>query len=297
MIKDMIVSSSALETRVAILEDDQLAELYIERHRHRGIVANIYKGKVTKVLPGMQSAFVCIGLEKDAFLYVSDFVEENEDCDQVFPAVEEQLDTIMMEAAEDQERPSRRERRNERGRWKGKKEKPDTVKTAAGNAAADEGKSESPLEQWDISTETEREAEAFLESNGARALSYIEEIQVPSPDVSATGGSISAPTVWPSGPETGTEGMASAGFETNTEAPHRPEGNQAADTARIRDDGETFPFTAEDAAKTGLTRRRGAAVRRKRHTAARHTQRSEIQSIDDMLREGQEILVQVAKEP
>ena len=75
MIKDMIVSSTALETRVAILEDDQLAELYIERHRSRGILANTYKGKVTKVLPGMQSAFVNIGLEKDAFLYVSDFVE------------------------------------------------------------------------------------------------------------------------------------------------------------------------------------------------------------------------------
>ncbi len=57
MIKEMIVSSTALETKVAILEDDQLAELYIERNRNRGILANTYKGKVTKVLPGMQSAF------------------------------------------------------------------------------------------------------------------------------------------------------------------------------------------------------------------------------------------------
>ncbi len=63
MIKEMIVNSSALETKVAILEDDQLAELYIERNRTRGILGNIYKGRVTKVLPGMQSAFVQIGLE------------------------------------------------------------------------------------------------------------------------------------------------------------------------------------------------------------------------------------------
>src|SRR5512143_1572379 len=97
MIKEMIVSSTALETKVAILEDDQLAELYIERNRNRGILANTYKGKVTKVLPGMQSAFVNIGLEKDAFLYVSDFVEDNEECDQVFPPIDEQMVSAMSE--------------------------------------------------------------------------------------------------------------------------------------------------------------------------------------------------------
>src|SRR5512139_1054212 len=111
MIKEMIVSSTALETKVAILEDDQLAELYIERNRNRGILANTYKGKVTKVLPGMQSAFVNIGMEKDAFLYVSDFVEENEECEQVLAAVDEQIDSAMAEA-EVQERPQRRERRS-----------------------------------------------------------------------------------------------------------------------------------------------------------------------------------------
>jgi Rne/Rng family ribonuclease len=109
MIKEMIVSSTALETKVAILEDDQLAELYIERNRSRGILANTYKGKVTKVLPGMQSAFVNIGLEKDAFLYVSDFIEDNEECDQVYSTVEDQMDTVMADA-EIQERPQRRDR-------------------------------------------------------------------------------------------------------------------------------------------------------------------------------------------
>src|SRR5512136_2036540 len=114
MIKEMIVSSTALETKVAILEDDQLAELYIERNRNRGILANTYKGKVTKVLPGMQSAVVNIGLEKDAFLYVSDFVEETEECDQVLTAAEEQMASAVADV-EIQERPQRRDRKPERG--------------------------------------------------------------------------------------------------------------------------------------------------------------------------------------
>ena len=72
MTKEMIISSNDHETRVAILEDDLVAELFVERERQRGVVGNIYKGRVSKVLPGMQSAFVDIGLERDGFLYVSD---------------------------------------------------------------------------------------------------------------------------------------------------------------------------------------------------------------------------------
>src|SRR4029450_1913129 len=74
MTKEMIISSSAHETRVAILEEDQVAEVFIERERSRGVVGNLYKGRVSKVLPGMQSAFVDLGLERDGFLYVSDVV-------------------------------------------------------------------------------------------------------------------------------------------------------------------------------------------------------------------------------
>lgn len=72
MTKEMIISSSDHETRVAILEDDTVAEIFIEREHQRGVVGNLYKGRVSKVLPGMQSAFVDIGLERDGFLYVSD---------------------------------------------------------------------------------------------------------------------------------------------------------------------------------------------------------------------------------
>src|SRR5262249_55035074 len=72
MTKEMIVSSNGHETMVAILEDDLVAEVFIERERQRGTVGNVYKGRVSKVLPGMQSSFIDIGLERDGFLYVAD---------------------------------------------------------------------------------------------------------------------------------------------------------------------------------------------------------------------------------
>jgi ribonuclease G len=83
MTKEMIISSSAHETRVAILEEDQVAEIFIERERSRGVVGNVYKGRVSKVLPGMQSAFVDLGLERDGFLYVSDVVATFEEFDRL----------------------------------------------------------------------------------------------------------------------------------------------------------------------------------------------------------------------
>jgi ribonuclease G len=77
----MIISSNGHETRVAILEDDQLAELFVEREQNRGVVGNVYKGRVSKVLPGMQSSFVDIGLERDGFLYVSDVIANLDEYD------------------------------------------------------------------------------------------------------------------------------------------------------------------------------------------------------------------------
>src|SRR3954470_24395885 len=80
MTKELFVSSTPHETKVGLVEDDQLAEVYLERENEYTLAGSIYKGRVTRVLPGMQSAFVDIGLERDAFLYVSDFMElENQD--------------------------------------------------------------------------------------------------------------------------------------------------------------------------------------------------------------------------
>ena len=79
----MLVEQDPHQTRVAVLEDDRLAELFIERQGARGVVGNVYKGRVSRVLPGMQAAFVDIGLERDAFLYVADVREELTDLEEV----------------------------------------------------------------------------------------------------------------------------------------------------------------------------------------------------------------------
>ncbi len=85
MAKEICISSTPHETRLAILEDDQLAEIYYERENEYTLAGSIYNGRVTRVLPGMQSAFVDIGLERDAFLYVTDFLEleDPEESDEV----------------------------------------------------------------------------------------------------------------------------------------------------------------------------------------------------------------------
>ena len=79
MAAELVINVTAQETRIALIENSTIAELYIERTREKGIVGNVYKGRVVRVLPGMQAAFVDIGLEKAAFLYVAD----------VFDAIEE----------------------------------------------------------------------------------------------------------------------------------------------------------------------------------------------------------------
>jgi ribonuclease G len=79
MTKEMIISSNGHETIVAILEDDLVAEIFVERERHRGVVGNVYKGRVSKVLPGMQSSFIDLGLERDGFLYVGDVIDTMEE--------------------------------------------------------------------------------------------------------------------------------------------------------------------------------------------------------------------------
>src|ERR671924_1946592 len=74
--KRIVVNAGLTETRVAVQERNLLTELYLERARHRSIVGGVYKGVVTNVLPGMQAAFVDIGLNKDAFLYAGDYTAD-----------------------------------------------------------------------------------------------------------------------------------------------------------------------------------------------------------------------------
>src|ERR1700720_3411837 len=94
MPKELVISAAPHETRVAVLEDGQLCEIYIEREKEFALVGSIYKGRVTRVLPGMQSAFVDIGLDSDAFLYVGDFFENLEDYDHVVTTVEGKVEKM-----------------------------------------------------------------------------------------------------------------------------------------------------------------------------------------------------------
>ena len=91
MSKELVVSSNRHETRVAVLEDDQVVEVFHQREKEYSLAGSIHKGRVTRVLPGMQSAFVDIGLDRDAFLYVSDFFEDNEEYDKIVTSVEEKV--------------------------------------------------------------------------------------------------------------------------------------------------------------------------------------------------------------
>jgi ribonuclease G len=119
MARQIVVNAGISETRVAVLDGGVLTELFVERRRHRSIVGNVYKGVVTNVLPGMQAAFVDIGLAKDAFLYAGDFIANLGEYERMMLA-EDEADDIELagedappseETGERPEAPPERERR------------------------------------------------------------------------------------------------------------------------------------------------------------------------------------------
>ncbi|MGO9096168.1 MAG: Rne/Rng family ribonuclease [Bryobacteraceae bacterium] len=127
--KELIISSNRHETKVAILEDDQLVEIFFQRANEYSLAGSIQKGRVTRVLPGMQSAFVDIGLARDAFLYVSDFFEDNEEYDKIVGAAEEKVmraarpvpAAVVEGAAPAPPRPLERPEEDERGDRRGRR--------------------------------------------------------------------------------------------------------------------------------------------------------------------------------
>src|SRR5215217_7947906 len=105
MTKEMIISSNGHETMVAILEDDLVAEVFVERERQRGVVGNVYKGRVSKVLPGMQSSFIDIGLERDGFLYVAEVIDTLEEFEKLESGDEEGAAPPRGEPREERQQP------------------------------------------------------------------------------------------------------------------------------------------------------------------------------------------------
>src|ERR1700739_2846045 len=124
MAKEICISSTPHETRLAILEDDQLAEIYYERENEYTLAGSIYNGRVTRVLPGMQSAFVDLGLERDAFLYVTDFMEleDQEETDELEHAAAG--GQMPREIKHSNARPPEERPRDERGGRGGREQRP-----------------------------------------------------------------------------------------------------------------------------------------------------------------------------
>src|SRR5260370_32529224 len=100
MSKEMVISANPHESRGTIIEEGHLCEYYVEREKEFALVGSIYKGRVPRVLPGMQSAFVEIGLDSDAFLYVSDFLEDLEEFDHIVTTVEEKVQKMEAQGAQ-----------------------------------------------------------------------------------------------------------------------------------------------------------------------------------------------------
>ena len=161
----MIISSNDHETRVAILEDDLVAELFVERERSRGVAGNVYKGRVSKVLPGMQSSFVDIGLERDGFLYVTDVVPSLDAFDGGDDGDAEEADPPAAAAAEGAE-PAKRGDAGRRGRRGGR----ETRGADEASKPRDEPKIEDLLKEGqDVMVQVVKEP---LGTKGARLTSH-----------------------------------------------------------------------------------------------------------------------------
>ena len=142
--RELVISSTRHETRLAIMEDDQLVEVFFQRSNEYSLAGSIHKGRVTRVLPGMQSAFVDLGLERDTFLYVSDFYEEHsEDIDKVTGGAEERPAAPTRAAAPSREEDrrggrrdrERRDRGGDRGERRGDRDRSRIVATESKSAA------------------------------------------------------------------------------------------------------------------------------------------------------------------
>jgi Rne/Rng family ribonuclease len=156
MAKEICISSTPHETRLAILEDDQLAEIYYERENEYTLAGSIYNGRVTRVLPGMQSAFVDLGLERDAFLYVTDFIEleDQEDADELEKAAASGAGQAPREVKHPQGvidrsggRQEERGPRRDQGRQEPRQQEPHTDHRAAEGSQAETTESPAPAAQ------------------------------------------------------------------------------------------------------------------------------------------------------
>ena len=250
MHKELIVSSTSLETRLAILGDDQVTALLIERSKNKGILGNIYKGKVTKVLPGMQAAFVDVGLDRHGFLYVGDFLADVQEESELFD-----VETTTAPQALPEDRPSRRPR---------------------------------PTRKPRPSAEMDDELSRFPETRGRRPKGGLlpERIQ-------ARVRTNDSRVPRKSQPGLGILPDRLNGSDGKESAPVR----KAQDQAEVDESSSGLFFFSKGTRRSGNDKGRKTDRPRKTRRSGNGRRESNQAQINDLLKEGQEILVQVAKEP
>jgi ribonuclease G len=267
--REIVINASALEVRVALLEDGSLTELYLERQQHRGLAGNIYKGKVTRVLPGMQAAFVDIGLEKAGFLHVSDFHDDVQAVGSIAEVIgEDDVETYPVDDDGGEEAESGQDLQDQGVR--------DLQELAE-------------LEQFDEPAR-ERQTERQDDSRPERLV----ERQTPRPNVRQSGRQTAQAQA---SPEARREAQRAA--QENAQIEDAEMGNQSTARADGEDEAGAPAAAAGEAAAPATKRRR----RRRRRGGKAHKRRPRVHEqrsrlpIEQQLHRNQEIIVQIAKEP
>ncbi len=280
MAKELIISSTSLETKLAILEEDQVTQIFVERKRSRGILGNIYKGKVARVLPGMQAAFVDIGLERNAFLYVSDFTEDLEEYEELFVSGSDVIEETGLIPAEPSGGRSGRSSRRSSQNKSGQKSSAPEKKQPPQEKAARPQKPETPVEKQPRKEEKQDLPLSFTSENAFPRI-LPEKISASSPNAKVKYRAESGPIPLSSNILPGSINQI---VPTGIKAPELNEkpGNLSADRAEMVDKAPAFASPKSS----------GKSKERKKSYG-----RGSGQLIGDLLKEGQEILVQIAKEP
>ena len=279
MKREIVINASALEVRVALLEDGSLTELYLERQQHRGLAGNIYKGKVTRVLPGMQAAFVDIGLEKAGFLHVSDFHDDVQAVGSIAEVIgEDDVETYPVdddaEAGQDLQ-----------------DQQDQDVRDLQELAELEQFDEPAP-ERQTVRQEDSRRDDSRRDDSRPERLA---ERQTPRPNVRQSGRQTAQAA--PASPEARHEAQRAAQENAQIEAA------DMGDDSSAPAEGENeagAPATAAGEAAAPATkrrrrrRRRGGKAHKRRPRV--HEQRSRL-PIEQQLHRNQEIIVQIAKEP
>jgi ribonuclease G len=275
MATEIVINATQEETRVAILENKVVTEFYIDRKKDRGIVGNVYKGKVVKVLPGMQAAFVDIGVEKAAFLYVSEVSTGTGD-----------YERFLMEEQEEEEKESPAERSEsvrpeDAASTSGPEEGFSGPVELSGELAGDEARMPEELSGED--DEVIEETAVGEPQEGDEPLLPLEDF--PEEAESA------APEAAPLPAETAGEEIRAAAEPAAGAVAEIGGGEAGLIPAAVKP--EEQKGTPPKGSRHGSHPR---GRNRSRHFKAKSRSRRSARAIEDLLKEGQEILVQVSKD-